>query len=219
MKLQYLGHACFRIISEIGTTVVCDPFDDETLSVPMTHVRADVVTVSHDHHDHNCVQNVSGQPAVLQQLKIDCAADDISISSIQTFHDHHQGMRRGQNFVFTFVVDGLSVAHLGDLGVVDENVIQKVKGCHVLMVPVGGVFTLNAAEAKQLVDAVNPKVVIPMHYYTPEHTFRLGDLSAFTSLFDEKQVKVYGDTVNFWDEPQNEKPEVWIMSRFEDQNY
>lgn len=215
MKLQYLGHSYFRIISEIGTTVVCDPFDDGTLSPPMTRVRADVVTVSHDHHDHNAVQNVLGQPAVIQ-VPVQCAADDVAISSVQTFHDAENGKKRGENIVFKFVTDGISVAHLGDVGFVDENVVKYLKGCDVLLIPVGGIYTVNAVEAKRFVDEIQPKIVVPMHYLTPEHTFELEELSRFTALFDSARIKTIGDTLDLWDEPQNEQTEVVVMSRFVD---
>lgn len=215
MKLQYFGHSCFRIISEMGTTILCDPYDDETLTRPMTHIFADVVTLSHNHHDHNAVQNLLNNPAVLD-VEIACAADDVAVKSYSTFHDEQGGALRGSNLVFTFNVDGLSVVHLGDIGFVDESIVDAIKGCNALLLPVGGVYTVDAVAAKKIVDQVKPSMVIPMHYATPLHTFKLNSLGEFTQLFPSSQVRLVGDTLLLEDMFSDADTQVVVMQPYFD---
>lgn len=215
MKIQYLGHACFRIISDMGTTVVCDPYSSDMVGLSMPNVRCDVVTMSHHHHDHDCADNIIGSPAELD-MEVTCCADDVAIKSIPTFHDDERGAKRGNNLVFTFNVDGLNVTHMGDIGCKDYDVIKQIYGCDVLMLPVGGVYTVDAETAKWYVDKVNPKIVLPMHYMTASHKFKLNGLQQFLSLFDGEQVKRLGDSLTLIDVPQNDKPQVIVMEMFTD---
>ena len=138
MRLQYFGHSCFRLISDTGTTIVCDPYDENMVGLTMPRTRTDVVTVSHHHADHDCTTNIVGSYALLD-CKVTCACDDIAIDTIETWHDEEKGAKRGADIVFTFVVDGIKVAHLGDIGFVDPHVVKALRGFDVIMLPVGGV--------------------------------------------------------------------------------
>ena len=216
MKLQYLGHASFRIISEMGTTVVCDPYKNDWVGFDMARVRCDVVTISHHHGDHDCMDSIIGTPAELD-VEIACAADDVAIESIETFHDDAQGAKRGKNLVFTFLVEGLKVVHMGDVGCLDEKVVAKINECDVLLLPVGGTFTVDATGAKWYVDAVKPKIVVPMHYKTDEHSFDVDGVDKFLSLFAADHVTVsQSDTLTLYDAPQNAETQVVVLQRFKD---
>lgn len=215
MKIQYFGHSCFRIISDMGTTVVCDPYSSDMVGLNMSDVRCDVVTMSHHHRDHDCMDNVLGSPAELD-MEAACCADDIAIKSISTFHDEERGKKRGTNLVFTFNVDGINVVHMGDIGCKDIEVVKQIYGCDVLMLPVGGVFTVDAVGAKWYVDQVKPKIVLPMHYMTPNHKFELGQLSDFLSLFDESQIVQASDSLTLSDVPQNDKIQIIVLQKYED---
>lgn len=217
MKLQYLGHASFRIISDMGTTIVCDPYKSDWVGFDMARVMCDVVTISHHHGDHDCMDAIIGTPAELD-LVVACAADDIAIESIETFHDDENGAKRGKNLVFTFLVDGLKVVHMGDIGCLDVAVVDKAKHCDVLLLPVGGTFTVDASGAKWYVDNIQPKIVIPMHYQTSEHNFSVDGVDKFLSLFNSEQVTVSPyDTLTLNDEPTNDKPQVVVLQRFKDE--
>ena len=216
MKLQYLGHASFRIISEMGTTIVPDPYDSKMVGFEMARVRCDVVTASHHHGDHDCLDSILGNPAVLDEV-IACAADDIAVESYSTFHDDVKGAKRGTNLVFSFLVDGLKVVHLGDIGCLDEEIVAKIKGCDVLLLPVGGTFTVDAKGAKWYVDEVCPQIVVPMHYNTDEHAFNVDGVEPFLQLFDESDVtRSLSDTLTLYDSPQNDRPRVVTLQRFKD---
>ena len=216
MKLQYLGHASFRIISELGTTVVCDPFKGDWVGFDMARVRTDVVTISHHHGDHDCMESIVGSPAELD-VEISCAADDIAIESIETFHDDANGAKRGKNLVFTFLVDGLKVVHMGDIGCLDQHVLEKIKSCDVLLLPVGGTFTVDADGAKWYVDNARPKIVVPMHYKTDEHSFDVDGVDKFLSKFSADQIEISAsDTLTLYDAPQNEVTQIVVLQRFKD---
>lgn len=218
MKLQYMGHSCFRLISDMGTTIVCDPYSPSMVGLNMPSVRCDVVTMSHHHSDHDCMDCIIGTPAELDG-EITCCADDIAISTVATFHDDEKGAKRGNNTVFVFEAEGLKIAHMGDVGCLDENVVNAIAGCDVMLLPVGGVYTVDAVGAKWYVDKVNPKTVIPMHYMTANHKFKLNSLNEFLALFDKAQVtRDVGDSYVLYDVPQNDKPQIVVLDMFDDAN-
>ena len=108
MKLQYLGHSTFRIISEMGMTIVTDPYKPAMVGLPLPLVRCDVVTMSHHHGDHDCLDNILGNPTEID-IEGACVADDVAIQSYKTYHDEQNGKLRGENLVFTFSIDRKSV--------------------------------------------------------------------------------------------------------------
>lgn len=216
MKIQYLGHSCFRLISDMGTTVVCDPYNTDMVGLQMPAVRCDAVTVSHRHNDHDCMDNIINNPAVLD-CEVTCCADDIAISTLPTYHDGEKGANRGGNLVFVFSIDGLKAVHMGDIGCLDDELARKICGCDVLLLPVGGVYTIDAQEAKWYVDRINPKIVIPMHYGTDRHKFKLDGIDKFLSLFDKRQIQVIqNDSLTLQDVPQNLHPQIYVLQTFTD---
>lgn len=216
MKLQYLGHSSFRIISEMGTTIVCDPYDSDFTGLNMPCVRCDVATISHHHGDHDYTQALSGSFAEIDAV-LTFPADDIAIDSIETYHDDKKGSLRGKNIVFCFSVDGMRVVHLGDIGCLDENVVRFAKNCDVLLVPVGGTYTVDAQGPKWYVDAVCPNIVVPMHYKVPQLKFDLGTLQDFLNLFDAEQILVSdSDSLQLSDAPQYSQTKVIVLQKFQD---
>lgn len=180
MKITWLGHSCFRIEDDSGRVVVTDPFDD-AVGYPLPRIRADVVTVSHDHHDHNNVAAVKGRPAVVKGPGEKEAAG-IRFLGTATYHDEQGGKKRGPNTIFSFEMGGIRVCHLGDLGhLLDEKDAAALGDVDVLMIPVGGVYTLDADGAKKVVGQIKPKVVIPMHFMTPALTFKVESADRFLS--------------------------------------
>lgn len=150
-----------------GVTVITDPFDKET-GLKLPNYEADIVTVSHDHHDHNNVSALRGNPFV-----INCAGEydvkNILIEGIDSYHDSNNGSDRGSNLIFRFEIDDISVVHLGDLGqVLDSTQLEKLAGTDILLIPVGGKYTLDAQKAVEVIAQVEPRIVIPMHYKTSD---------------------------------------------------
>lgn len=170
MIITCIGHAKFLIELDNGMRIVTDPYDD-TCGYPVTAVSADVVLVSHGHHDHNAVHTVpgveGGTPRVIDQPGIYELGEKITVAAVQADHDETGGTKRGKTLMFSLIAEGLNVMHLGDLGHLPtaEQCLQ-LGDADVLMIPVGGHFTINAAEAKKTAELLHARVVLPMHYKT-----------------------------------------------------
>ena len=184
MKIKYLGHSSFLMTESTGTAVVCDPYGSEVGFV-MPPVRADAVTVSHHHYDHDNVSAVSGSPVVLDREQ-GYSLPGVEIQAIKSFHDERLGALRGENVIFKFRMDGLDVCHLGDLGEdCSPELIEAILPVNVLLIPVGGTYTIDAAMAKEYVDRIMPDVVIPMHYRTKFCTLDIDKVDEFLERFDD----------------------------------
>lgn len=172
MEITYLGHSCFKLRSS-QATVVTDPFSG-VVGLPLPRVSADVVTVSHEHDDHNNVAVVTGTARRSEPFVIRAPGEyevmGISVFGLPTFHDKKQGAERGKNTMFVIHIDGMSVAHLGDLGhPLSEKQLEELDGVDVLLSPVGGVYTIDPAEAVGVINDISPAIVVPMHFRTSQH--------------------------------------------------
>ena len=190
LTVTWLGQSCFILETATGTRVVTDPIPKGLGYELPVGLRADVVTVSHEHPDHNNVALVTNRAHILRGLtsdkkgwtKIDEKVKDIAIRTVGVYHDDKHGAERGLNSVFVFETAGLRVAHLGDLGhTLDDKQLSAIGSIDVALVPVGGHFTIDAQQASRVIDQLRPRlVVIPMHYRTAASTtFQLGTVEEF----------------------------------------
>ena len=185
MTIYWYGHSCFKIVTKPegrgsgGDVVIfADPFD-RSIGLRPPHGRADIVTVSHQHYDHNNVGSLKGEPQIVD-IPGDYSIRGVSITGINSFHDKSEGAERGLNTIFIIESEGVRFCHLGDLGVkLDNNQLEEINGVDILAVPVGGIFTLNGKEAKEVVDQVGPKIVLPMHYKIPPLKIKIDDEKKF----------------------------------------
>jgi len=163
MKIKWLGHACFMITSDAGTRIITDPYaPNERLTYGEIKESADIVTVSHEHFDHNNVAAVKGNPEV---VKGTAKVRGIEFKGIPTYHDDADGSKRGNNTILCFEVDGVRVCHLGDLGhPLSDKQVAELDKVDILLVPVGGNYTIDARVANEVCNKIAPKVIIPMHY-------------------------------------------------------
>lgn len=178
MYISYLGHSCFKLQDKTGTdgiTVVTDPFDKK-VGFPVPHFEADIVTVSHNHYDHNNVEAIRGKPFV-----IDCAGEyDIKGVSIEGIESSHGADIDEKNVIFRFTIDDILIAHLGDLGnELDSKQLEKLQGVDILLIPVGGKYTIDAKKAVAVIAQVEPRIVIPMHYKTKESKIDIDGVEKF----------------------------------------
>ena len=190
MKIRYLGHSSFKLTESTGISVVTDPYDD---SVGYTYpaVSADAVTVSHRHYDHDAVKKVVGNPVVLEGETAYILKDSVEISSIKSFHDEVRGKKRGENIIFKFRMDGLDICHLGDLGEdCSSDLIEMILPVNVLLIPVGGNYTIDAKMAKEYVDRIMPDIVIPMHYRQKGCRIDIDKVDDFLDEFDGEDVTI-----------------------------
>ena len=183
MKIRFLGHAAFLITTAGGAKIVTDPYEPGGFGGAIRHGAltepADFVVVSHDHADHNYVKMVPGKPVVVKGEGEE-SHRGITFRSLATYHDANRGAERGRNTVRVIAADGLTVCHLGDLGEpLGPEAVEGLGQVNVLMVPVGGVFTIDAGGAAEVVKAVRPNIAIPMHYRTPKVGLNLGSVEGF----------------------------------------
>jgi len=180
--IRWLGHACFYCQGD-GISLLTDPFDEE-VGYPLPDKEVDVVTVSHDHYDHNAVSLLPGKPEVVKEAGTH-RFRSLEIKGVSVFHDEVQGAKRGKNIIFTWVMEGVRLCHLGDLGhLLDEAALNSIGTVDILMVPVGGVYTIDAREAQEVVAQLRPRLVIPMHFKTPHLSFDLGQVEDFTKYYE-----------------------------------
>jgi L-ascorbate metabolism protein UlaG (beta-lactamase superfamily) len=181
MIISYIGHSCFKLQDKLGpegVTLVTDPFDKEVgLKVP--NFEADIVTVSHQHHDHNNSSALRGTPFIID-MPGEYDVKGVMVQGIETFHDDKNGAERGANIVYRIEMDGLTIAHLGDLGhVLTDEQLDQLDGVDILIIPVGGKFTLDAKKAVEVIAQIEPRVVIPMHYKLPGAKMDLDGVEKF----------------------------------------
>jgi L-ascorbate metabolism protein UlaG (beta-lactamase superfamily) len=194
MEITYLGHSSFKLKGNAGT-VITDPFDDYIgFNFPST--SADIVTVSHDHKDHNNIKSIKGTVRRKNPFIVDHSGEyevqGISVFGVKTAHDVNGGVERGSNTVFSILIDNIKVCHLGDLGhELTQEQLAEIGTVDVLICPVGGVFTIDPKTAVKTIHALEPSYVIPMHYQTTKHNKDVfGELATL-----EEFLKEYGAEV------------------------
>ena len=183
MELQYFGHACVALRAASGQLLMMDP-PEAQYGYPLPPLRPTAVTVSHSHQDHSGVGALAPGGQVVQELG-SVQVGDFQIVGALAFHDGQHGAQRGEVRVYKVAVDGVTVAHLGDLGHPLTPELRSFLTCvDLLLTPVGGVFTIGAAQAVQVIREVRPRFAAPIHYRTEQGSLQqLGDLPEFIALW------------------------------------
>lgn len=187
MIITYLGHAAFLIITQNGTRIITDPYNaahyGDSFRYRAIEETADIVTVSHQHDDHSFA-GIKGEPRYFNEIG-HWDLDSVAIDGYTSFHDDLQGKKRGANIIFVIHADGLSLAHLGDLGHrLSPEQVRTIASVDILLIPVGGTYTIDAAAARDIVAMIKPKIVIPMHYRTDRCSFPIQPADDFTRGVD-----------------------------------
>lgn len=215
MKIEYLGHSCFKLTESTGTTVITDPYSSEIgINLPK-ELKADAVTVSHDHYDHNNVNVIGGTPTIIRKEGF-YELPGVEITAIKSYHDTEEGALRGENVIFKFRMDGMDICHLGDLGEdCSAELIEMLLPVNILLIPVGGTYTLDAEQAKEYVDRIMPDIVIPMHYRCKRVNIDLDRAQGFLDEFDDEDVSVCGKNVLEFsrDDLTEEQTKIILMER------
>lgn len=184
MDITYLGHSSFKLRGK-DAYVVTDPFDPKMVGLKFPKVEADIITCSHNHPDHHFLDNVTGYKMILDAPG-EYEVSGVSFIGMPTYHDDKKGEERGKNIVFVIEMDGLRICHLGDLGhTLSEKQIENLGSIDVLMVPVGGTYTIDSEKAISVMQAIEPSIVVPMHFQTeggnPELASKIEKLDSFLS--------------------------------------
>jgi len=169
MYITWLGQSCFKLQDKIGpdgVMLVMDPYDDAS-GLKMPRFEADIVTVSHDHHDHNNTGAIRGTPYIINMAG-EYEVKTVFIEGVEAWHDEKEGGERGKNIIYRLEMEDISITHLGDLGhILDAKQLEKLEGTDILLIPVGGKYTINASKAVEVISQLEPRIVIPMHYKIP----------------------------------------------------
>ena len=178
MKIKYYAHACFGLSYENGPVLVTDPYD-ESVTYPPCNAACDAALVSHDHFDHNHISSLSGEFAVIREPG-SYEVGNAKITAVPCFHDPEQGALRGSNLIFRIECEGLSVAHLGDLGhMPNAEQLAAIQGLDVLMLPIGGTYTIDTPQAEEIIRTVKPKLAIAMHFRTDDYEINISTPDSF----------------------------------------
>ncbi|MCL5004037.1 MAG: MBL fold metallo-hydrolase [Patescibacteria group bacterium] len=196
MEVTYLGHSCFKVDERRGqngsVSLIVDPYDAGMVGFGLKKgLTADLVLVTHSHGDHNFVSAVSGSPFVIAGPG-EYEVKGVKVTGVKSFHDEQEGKQRGLNTIYSWLMGGVSFCHLGDLGqVLSDNQINEIGKVDVLFVPVGGFYTIDAKKAIEVVNQLEPLVVVPMHYKRTELSANLQKVLAPVSDF----TKEFGQSV------------------------
>jgi len=188
MKLTWIGHACFQLTAQDGTVVITDPYD-ESVGIDMIPLEARLITMSHDHHDHCERSTIVGSPMIARGLSIACVGS-VFARAVRSYHDEEQGAKRGENYIRIFAVDGLKVVHMGDQGCMpDDAVIEKIKGADIMLIPVGGTYTVDAKGAKAIIERAKPRCAVPMHVKTARCPYPIAPVTDFLKEMDAEGLE------------------------------
>lgn len=201
MKVRFLGHAAFLITSDAGVRIITDPYKPGCFGGGIKYDQiteeADIVTISHEHDDHN-ETNINGNPTFVKSADAQ-VIKDIKFSGVDVYHDTSEGKERGSVIIYNMFVDGMNVVHLGDLGHnLSSKEIEGIGNVDVLLIPIGGYFTIDAKIADNVINVLKPKIVIPMHFKTDKCGFPIAPVDDF--IGNKKVKKVDGELVITRDE-------------------
>ena len=191
-KIYWAGQSCFQISvsnsRDHSADIVIDPYD-ETIGLKLPNLSADIVLVSHQHHDHNNIKGIKGDPFVIDGPG-EYEVKGVFIQGISSFHDDSSGKERGQNTIYIIEAEDMRFCHLGDLGQKDltDEQLEKIDGIDVLMIPVGGKYTIDSSGAQKVISEIEPKIVIPMHYNLPKLKLELDEVSKFLKTMGKNSV-------------------------------
>ena len=183
MKIKWYGHASFLITSDEGTKIMIDPYEPGAFGGQLSYGeikdQADIVLTSHDHADHNYTQDLPGTPQIVKGSGSK-SIKGISLKGISSYHDPSKGSERGVNTIFTIKINNIQLCHLGDLGhLLSDKELAEIGPVDILLIPVGGLFTIDPKEATRVAEQIKPKVLIPMHFKTKKCGFSIAPVEDF----------------------------------------
>lgn len=193
MQIIWHGQSCFQIITlpqkNSQIRIVIDPFSEE-IGLKLPKLEADILLTTHGHHDHYNIKGVLGKPFLISGPG-EYEIKGIFIQGIPSWHDNSQGKERGGNTIYTIETEDLKLCHLGDLGQkeLSEEQLEKIGEVDILMIPVGGIYTISAKEAVKLMSQIEPKITIPMHYALPKLKIKLEGADKFLKILGIRKIE------------------------------
>jgi L-ascorbate metabolism protein UlaG (beta-lactamase superfamily) len=189
MDIFHFGHSSFKLKGK-SVILVTDPYEGEKVGLKFPKTTADIVTVSHQHADHNAVKDIEGTPLVVSGPG-EYEVKGVRIIGVPSFHDDEKGAKRGKNILFRIQMDGISYLHCGDLGhMLSEEDLELLDGIDVLFIPVGGIYTINPSQAAAIIAKIEPSIVIPMHYASEQNKDKPDSLLPVSAFLKEMGKEV-----------------------------
>lgn len=213
MKIKWFGHSAFLITSDKGIKIITDPYTQNAFGLeykPLVE-PADIVTVSHDHADHNNAKKIPINPQILKGAG-NHFAKGLDFHGVATCHDDCGGKERGDNTAFVFTIDKITICHLGDLGhILTDEQVKKIGPVDVLMIPVGGNYTIDFKAADKVIEQLKPRIVMPMHYQT-EKSQKFQVMSAGPFLEGKKNIKwITNSKIELKAEELPRETQIWVL--------
>ncbi|MGO5065712.1 MBL fold metallo-hydrolase [Clostridium sp. LCP25S3_F8] len=209
MKIKWLGHSCFILESNAKTTILTDPYEP-SIGIHEINYASDICTISHNHFDHNFKDNLNKNCMIID-TPIGYKHKDLKIQGFKSYHDKLKGLKRGNNIIFKFNIDGFNICHLGDLGhLLSNDFIYKLGHIDVLLIPIGGNYTLNGKEASTLCKSLNSNMIIPMHYGLNNMKIKLDGLENFLIHMDNN-LEIESNTITLENSIKNYRNMVYIL--------
>lgn len=184
MEITHIGHSCFKIKGK-DITVLIDPYNPQKTGYKFPRQECDILLCTHNHDDHHHTEGVSGYKLLIDKPG-EYEASDVFVYGIPVYHDAKQGSERGENIIYLIAIDGFSILHLGDLGhELSKESLEKIAKIDILMIPVGGIYTIDAEVAAKVISSIEPGIVLPMHYQTSDLTGLSNKLDGVDKFLDE----------------------------------
>ncbi|ACO85354.1 MBL fold metallo-hydrolase [Clostridium botulinum] len=210
MKIKWLGHSCFILESDTKTTIITDPYEP-SIGIHRMDYASDICTISHNHFDHNFKDELN-KNCIIIDTPIEYKYEDLKIKGFKSYHDKLNGLKRGSNIIFKFNIDGFNICHLGDLGhLLPKNFIYNLGPIDVLLVPIGGNYTLNGKEAAALCKNLNSHIVIPMHFGLNNIKIKLDGIEDFLIHMD-KNLEIGSNIITLENNIKNYNNMVYILN-------
>ncbi|MCK4891129.1 MAG: MBL fold metallo-hydrolase [Candidatus Pacebacteria bacterium] len=187
MNITWYGHSCFKLQSK-DIVIITDPFDKK-IGLRPPYGAANIVTVSHNHYDHNNFEAIKGNPFVVDSAG-EFEIKKITIKGIDSFHDNSEGKERGNNIIYVIEMEGMNICHMGDFGQEGfiNSQLEKIGQIDVLFIPIGGVFTIDWKIANTIISQIEPRIIIPMHYKISGVKGELLKLDSADNFYKERGV-------------------------------
>jgi L-ascorbate metabolism protein UlaG (beta-lactamase superfamily) len=214
MKIKWYGHAAFKITTDDGVRIIVDPYQSGAFGGALSYGKvaeeADLVLTSHDHDDHNYVKDLKGDYKHIRNEGL-YRESGLTVEAHPCYHDPSKGQERGKNLIFVIEAGGLRLAHVGDLGhTLEPDAVGKLGRVDILLLPVGGFYTIDSKEAERVMQDVHPFITIPMHYRTAKCEFPIAGVDDFTAgKKSVRMAKAYEIEVSKESLPR--EPEIWVM--------
>ncbi|MEF8832388.1 MAG: MBL fold metallo-hydrolase [Candidatus Thermoplasmatota archaeon] len=212
MRIRWHGQSCFEIGGK-ENILITDPHDGRSIGINPPDVQGDIILVSHDHYDHNAVRKVEKKNSEIVREPGERTFENIDVKGFRSYHDEKEGERRGENIIFRFNMNGTTFCHLGDIGhLLEDDLIEEIGDVDFLFIPVGGNFTIGPEEAKKTIEAIEPKIAVPMHFKIAGLSLDIQTLEPFLSQYPEDKKYKLGVELDFIKADLPDQTEIWAFS-------